>query len=879
MRRWLIPEVIQTSNMDCGPAALKCILSALGLSISYPRLRDACQTDVDGTSIDALEDIALQLGLDADQVLVPSDHLFLDETRNLSAIVVVRLANDNPHFVVAWKGVWGRVQIMDPACGRRWPTVGQFENELYQHSMLVDADSWRAWAESTEFLGPLRQRMSNIGLDSEEIDNYVEAALRDASWFSIARLDAAIRLTTVLLEKSRAEPAKDTRGLVDALQAMVPTWEHRDSIPDRFWYARGSIDCEDKVVLSGAVLLKLSTSDHRTAAQQPESAVLKDALKEPQPAPIRHIARLILEDGVGLPIIVLLALIVGAGAVIFEAILFRMLIDLSVDLHPGVQSLSLLLATISLVLAQMLLEFNVVASAYQMGRKLEIKFRLQFLDSLPNISDRFFYSRPSSDMTDRCHGLHLLREFPHALALGLQNAFQLAATVVGLCLLYPSGAIWIVPTCVLVAGIPLLYSPAVSECDHRVRTIAGAMSRYYLEGLLGAVTVRTSRAEKSLQHEHEALLLEWVRGGRSLAGIRASVTGLLWLIGSGFALVLVAAAGNESSAQGKLILLAFWALNVPLLAENFATGVLQLPRIRNIASRSLEPVSAATFSRGAAARSMEEGAQPRPGRIVFNDVHLRLAGQPVLRGINLCLEPGEHIAVVGESGAGKSSIVGLLLGWYEPQHGDVFVGGAKLRGRCLDEFRESTAWVDPSVQLWNQSFVQNLSYGSTNPMDMGSVLERADLLEVLRGLPSGMQTRIGEGGCLLSGGEGQRVRFGRALGRLNASYVLLDEAFRGLSKERRKSLLISARRAWEASTLLFVTHDIEETQDFSRVLVVQHGEIIEDGSPSELVSNLSSSYSRMLKAQQSLKSDLSGLADWRHAVMTSEGIRELASNG
>src|SRR4051812_9753768 len=96
-RTWLVPEVIQTSAMDCGPAVLKCLLEGFGISVHYDRLREACQTDVDGTSIDTLETVAGQLGLVAEQVMVPVDHLLLPEAETLPAILVVYLPGGLTH--------------------------------------------------------------------------------------------------------------------------------------------------------------------------------------------------------------------------------------------------------------------------------------------------------------------------------------------------------------------------------------------------------------------------------------------------------------------------------------------------------------------------------------------------------------------------------------------------------------------------------------------------------------------------------------------------------------------------------------------------------------------------------------------------------------
>src|SRR6188508_663552 len=93
IRRLLAPEVVQTSAMDCGPASLKCLLEGFGVPVSYGRLREACQTDVDGTSIDTLEEVARQLDLDAEQVMVPVDHVLHGAAKSLPAIVVTRQAN------------------------------------------------------------------------------------------------------------------------------------------------------------------------------------------------------------------------------------------------------------------------------------------------------------------------------------------------------------------------------------------------------------------------------------------------------------------------------------------------------------------------------------------------------------------------------------------------------------------------------------------------------------------------------------------------------------------------------------------------------------------------------------------------------------------
>ena len=121
-RKFLAPEVVQTSAMDCGPASLKCLLEGFGIPASYARLQEACQTDVDGTSINTIEQIAVALGLDAEQVMLPLDHVLLETAQALPALVVVRRENTT-HFMIAWRRHGPFVQIMDPARGRRWIRV------------------------------------------------------------------------------------------------------------------------------------------------------------------------------------------------------------------------------------------------------------------------------------------------------------------------------------------------------------------------------------------------------------------------------------------------------------------------------------------------------------------------------------------------------------------------------------------------------------------------------------------------------------------------------------------------------------------------------------------------------------------------------------
>ncbi|MGH9662492.1 MAG: cysteine peptidase family C39 domain-containing protein, partial [Bryobacteraceae bacterium] len=229
MRRFLIPEVVQTSAMDCGPASLKALLEGHGIRASYGRLREACQTDLDGTSIDAIEDAAVQLGLDAEQVMVPVDHLLLDEARVLPALIVVKLPNNATHFVVVWRRHGNWLQIMDPGTGRRWSSLPNFLEEVFVHTQPVPAAGWRAYASSDGFLKPLRRRLSELGVWRPKWQRLIRQALEDEGWQRLAALDAATRMVEALVRSDGLRPGRAAGRLVESLAGRP------DSIPPIYW--------------------------------------------------------------------------------------------------------------------------------------------------------------------------------------------------------------------------------------------------------------------------------------------------------------------------------------------------------------------------------------------------------------------------------------------------------------------------------------------------------------------------------------------------------------------------------------------------------------------------------------------------------------------
>ncbi len=352
-----------------------------------------------------------------------------------------------------------------------------------------------------------------------------------------------------------------------------------------------------------------------------------------------------------------------------------------------------------------------------------------------------------------------------------------------------------------------------------------------------------------------------------------------------------------------MLLLVYWALSLPALGQELALVLSRYPWYRNVTLRLLEPLgasgaeaavsvseerAAAATTRAAASGAPAHGviangaiasdALAHGAAIALRGVGVQAGGHVILRDVTLDIEPGEHVAIVGPSGAGKSTLVGVLLGWHGAARGEVLVDGEPLDESKLDDLRRETAWADPAVRLWNRSLVENLRYGGEGD-GFGAAIDSALLKEVLETMPDGMQTPLGEGGGLVSGGEGQRVRLARAMMRPQARLAILDEPFRGVGRDDRNLLLRRCRRLWSRATLLYVTHDVRQTLSFDRVAVLENGRLVESGRPSDLLSVAASRYAALLDADERARRTLWSGARWRRLWLEGGRLSEGLAGG
>lgn len=283
-----------------------------------------------------------------------------------------------------------------------------------------------------------------------------------------------------------------------------------------------------------------------------------------------------------------------------------------------------------------------------------------------------------------------------------------------------------------------------------------------------------------------------------------------------------------------------WSLGTLLVAITYIRNMLK--PMRSLAKLSL------TMSRASASAARVSSVLAEPsrltnktstptttavrGRITLDHVSFTYGRQLILDDLSLDVAPGERVALVGANGAGKSTVIALLAGLYEPTTGDVCIDGVSLR-RCSPEwFQSQVAVVLQNTFLFSGTLWDNIAYGrpSASDKDIRRVAEQARVAEFAEQLPNGYQTILGDSGVGLSGGQGQRVAIARALLR-NAPVVLLDEPTSGLDSTAEDALVQGLRHLMIGKTVVMTTHRPALLDLAERILVMDNGTLQPPNAP------------------------------------------------
>ncbi|KAJ2504012.1 hypothetical protein IWW47_002726, partial [Coemansia sp. RSA 2052] len=246
------------------------------------------------------------------------------------------------------------------------------------------------------------------------------------------------------------------------------------------------------------------------------------------------------------------------------------------------------------------------------------------------------------------------------------------------------------------------------------------------------------------------------------------------------------------------------------------------------------------------------------GEISFRNIHFSYPSRPdvpVLKGFSLEIQPGQKVALVGESGCGKSTTIGLIERFYDPAQGDVLIDGVNIKDLNIGSLRQRIGIVTQEPVLFSTSIMQNIKWGAVDPENSpptdDEVIEAAKAAnahQFISQLPSGYDTLVGEGGALLSGGQKQRIAIARAIIR-NPDVLLLDEATSALDTASERLVQDALDRLSADRTTISIAHRLSTIRNCDQIYVVREGVVSESGTHDELVMS-GGEYAAMVRAQE-----------------------------
>ncbi|WP_327099607.1 ABC transporter ATP-binding protein/permease [Nocardia vinacea] len=402
------------------------------------------------------------------------------------------------------------------------------------------------------------------------------------------------------------------------------------------------------------------------------------------------------------------------------------------------------------------------------------------------------------------------------------------------------------------AGAMLLVMMRIEVASTRLQESVGALSADIERALTGVRTVKVNNAEDR-EHEHLAELA----GAAFSAGVRAARLKALGnpamhlaVTGSFVVSLLVGGVrvANHQMELSSLVTMMLLAMNLLIPVGDLFNGSVGLQKALGALSRiesTLElpsedvddiQESGTEPGRRSPIATIDKSAENGQLALEFRDVHFSYDERTILKGVNFSVPSHGHVALVGHSGAGKSTVFSLVSRFYNPDDGDILLGGRSYAGRPRRAWRSEISLLEQNAPLLFGSLRDNLTYREPGLAedDLQRAIKLAGLADLVARLPRGLDTPVGEHGVLLSGGERQRVALARALIR-RPVLMMLDEPTAMLDAETEKALNVTIQAVRKECALLVIAHRLSTIREADTVMFLKDGQIVDSGSHDELV--------------------------------------------
>lgn len=532
------------------------------------------------------------------------------------------------------------------------------------------------------------------------------------------------------------------------------------------------------------------------------------------------------------------ALMLASGATLVVPIAVRRVIDFGfseqgrgyIDAYFGV----LLLVVAALAVASALRYYLVIT----LGERVVADLRSAVFRHLTSLDPSFFDRTKSGEIVSRLTAdtTQVKSAFGVSISIALRNLFLFVGAVALMIVTSPKlSALVLIAIPIIV--IPLVVSGRAVRRRSRAAQDRLADASAYAAEAVGAVrTMQAFGMESFTASRFAAAAEEAFDAARLSTTMRAYLTGTgIFLVSASVVGVLWYGAQDVLSGEmtaGRLSQFVLYAVFAASSLGQLSEVYGELAQAAGAAERLGEILAAKPAIE--APRNPKPLPEPSPGTIAFKDVHFAYptrSGQPALHALTFMVGSGERVALVGPSGAGKSTVLQLLLRFYDPMAGDVLVDGVPVAEADPVSLRRRMALVPQEPTIFAASVLDNIRYGRIDATEddvrRAAALASAD--GFIEALPQGYHTMIGERGVTLSGGQRQRLAIARAILK-DAPILLLDEATSALDAQSERKVQTALDRLMEGRTTLVIAHRLATVRSADRILVMDQGRIVEEGT-------------------------------------------------